>query len=317
MAAASGMQLWAAEQGLGGMADPTPYAGPKGQPAGGGVAMPQTGPVAYNPGQFGAAFDTGGQAPFLAPGQAETFFQQNQGGFTQPSAASQYWAGLQGINAQGPPKGSNRAEEAYQSFQSQTPQDMSSFYDRAVQDATNNIDTSMASRGLFGSTAGANASANAIGGIRAGQAKDEAAYGMQRAGMAGTLGAGADASSRANNANDLAFYTGMAGIAGQADTARLQGLQSGMNAAAGAQQAMANRGQNFFNNTFDTSNALAGIETGIGLPQLQADQQSFDAAQQAYLAPYTEAYRQKQAGKQESEQGIASVFSMAKGGGMF
>jgi hypothetical protein len=113
----------------------------------------------------------------------------------------------------GTPTTSNRAEEAYQSFNHSTPANMDPYYNNAERNATNDINKQMAARGQFGSSNAVGQISNATTNLRAQQAKDEASYGLQRAGLKGTLGSGADSSSLASSTNDLNWMSGLTGLA--------------------------------------------------------------------------------------------------------
>ena len=287
------------------------------------------------------------QGDFSRPGQAEQFFAQNQNKFTQPTAgaswfnqnagqfaqpgaAEKYWQGVAGMQGQHP-QATNMAQGAYQQFQGQTPADMSRYYNQAQQNAARDINRQFAARGQYGGTGAMNQLALSAENLRAQEARDNAQYGLQRAGLAGNLAQGADASSRGVSQNELAWTQGLGQLAGQAqnaglarnlgvgnlalgvDQGALAGLNAGMAAAMGAQGAQRNRGQDYFQNTMGYGNALAAPTMGIGLQQIGADREMLDQAIQAALGYPREAVNQTAAGRAASEQGISNLIGMLGG----
>lgn len=197
-----------------------------------------------NPYQTGPIPQTQGDWDMSMPGYSEDWMGANAGQFGAPtygenllsntgytsqfgnSADSNFWNGVAGKYQSGTPGTTNRAEEAYQSFKGTQPVNMDPYYDREVQTGTNDINRQLASRGMFGSTVGMNQLGNAIGGIRAQQAKDEAGYQLQRGGLLGTLASGADTSSQAQSRNQLDWTKGLGDIAHNADTSNLARLKA-------------------------------------------------------------------------------------------
>ena len=283
---------------------------------------------------------------FSGPGPAENFFAQNQGkwgpGQTEGQAwwdankgkfgagiADQYWNGLQGNK--NPPTTSNNAQGAYNEFTAGTPQDMSSYYDTAVRKAGEGIERAFGARGMRGSSAELDQLAESGGNLRAQEARDNANYGLQRAGLAGNLASGADTSSGRDITNRLSWMTGLgglglgtqnsdlnrllgaAGIATGLDTSGLNWLNSGMNAALGAQGAMRGRGQDFFNNNLNATTAEMGPMFQAYMSMLGNDQALQQAAIDASTGWAREGANQSTQGRAASEQGIGNLFGLMGG----
>lgn len=137
--------------------------------------------------------------------------------------------------ANGTPSAAQNAQGAYNAFQQSTPVDMSGYYDNAQRLQDNSINTQMAARGSYGSSNAVGTLAAADTNLRAQQANAEGQYQLQRAGLAGTLASGADASSVAGSNNDLNWMGGLSQLGFQAQkegTARYElGNQDALTAA--------------------------------------------------------------------------------------
>lgn len=225
--------------------------GPGGPPV---AATPQWN---QNPGlQAGSPFAGAQGLDFLQPGAAEKFFSQNQGFFTTPGQSENFArTAMQQFGAGGPQLGNN-AQDAYNRFNGSTPADMSSFYSNAGRQASEGINTSLAARGSYGSSAANGQISEALGNLAADRAKSEASYGLQRAGVSGQLAQGADQTSLGNAANQRGWLTSMGGLAQNADQSAISRMLGGMGAATGAQNAQTTRGQNMFNNQMQMGQAL-------------------------------------------------------------
>lgn len=309
----------------------------------GGWPVPQSNPSAApqqnftgNLGQPGPAENYFGQnaGRFTQPGQLPSWWSQNQGQFGGSGPADQYWQGLSGKwNAPGV---SQNAQTAWNQFNQSVPADTSPYYNNAIRNATGDINQAMASRGLYGGGTGAAPVAAMITNMRGQQALNDAQYGLQRAGLGGQLASGADQSSLAALQGQLGWLTGLgglgigvqnadlnrllggAGIAGNIDAQTLAGLNSGMNAALGAQNALAQRGQNFFGNNLMMGNALSQSLQNIYMQQMAAELGLTQQQIQAALGYGTNAANQSVNNQQRSEQGImnlGSMFGFGGGGG--
>lgn len=286
------------------------------------------------------------QGDFSKPGAAETYFDQNKGkwspGTTQgqtwwnenqgkfgPGVADEYWNGISGRQA---PQISNNAQGAYDQFQRSAPADMSSYYDNAVRKTGEGIERAYAARGMRGNSSELDQLSEATGNLRGQEAQANANYGLQRGGLAGNLASGADVSSgRINNA-DLGWLTGVgnlglgvqnsdlnrllgaAGVAGNLDSNTLNWMNSGMNAALGAQGAERTRGQDFFGNNLAAANAQNSTMVPIYLQMLQNDAALQQAAIDASTGYAREGANQSTQGRAQSEQGIGNLFALFGGG---
>lgn len=216
----------------------------------------------FNPATpVGQAIPGGESLNMLGPGAAEAYYTQHQQQFGAPTLSGKYAADTLGWYGNGNTPGvSNNAQGAYDQFQGQTPADMSSYYANAGRQATEGIDKAMAARGMYGSSGANDQISEALTNLAADRAKNEAQYGLSRAGTAGSLGSAADSSSRGASANEQSWMQGLGGIAAQGDTAGLSSLVAGQNASLGAQGAQTTRGQNMFNNQMGYGNAISGVE---------------------------------------------------------
>lgn len=315
---------------------PTPPAASPGYgpQAWGGWPVPQMDPNAApqqnfqgnlgTPGQ-GEQYFAQNQGAWNSPGPLTNFWKQNQGSLSEKGPADQYWAGLAGKwNAPGV---SNNAQTAWNQFQNSVPTNTDPYYNNAVRLASNDINSQMAARGLYGGGTGAAPVNEAITNLRAQQAKDNAQYGLQRAGLGGQLASGADASSLNALQGQLGWLTGLGGLglgvqnadlqrllgggalAGQTQAGQLAGLNAGMGAALGAQGALENRGQNFFNNNLQMGNALSQSLQNIYMQQLAAEMGLTSQQIQTALGYGTNAANQSVNNQQRSEQGIMNGVS--------
>lgn len=302
-------------------------------------------PVPQQPGPHPTYNFQGDQS---GPGAAEQFYAQNQGRFTQPTQASGYWSQNQqrfGQPGQGDQfwnqaqgmfnehraggKPSNNAQTAFDQFQAQTPANTSPYYQRASDLATHKLQNAQAAQGILGSSVGTQQIADAQANLLGQQALADANYGLQRGATAGNLASGADLSSRGASQDALGWLGGLGQLAlgtQAGDTSRMlaggqlanlsdQGglaqLMSGMNAAQGAQGALRNRAQDYFNNTMGLGGAEAGILGNNYGQALQNNQALFMAQLEAQLAPYREQLNQSLNGRASSEQGLGNLMSMA------
>lgn len=309
--------------GLGGLAGMAGIGGTGGQQTPSGPQVGSQLPAGYGAGAWpgwpvpptapnGQAPQQNFQGDFSKPGQAEGYWQQNQGAYGAPGAGQQYWNQVAGRGQQASGN-TNYAQSAYQQFQNQTPGTPDPYYDRAAELAARDVNRQMTARGLGDSGAALRHIGDAVGGIRAQQAKDAMDYGLQRAGLAGQLGAGADVSAARGSQDQLNWLTGLGGLALGTDAAQLNRLNAGMNAALGAQGAQRTRGQDYFGNNMLMGSALAAPIQGIYGQQMAADQALMDQQLQAYLGYPREALNQNQYGRASSEQGLANLAGILAG----
>lgn len=170
---------------------------------GGGLGFSPTDPYAGQRNQHGAPGMT--VAPtgwdFSSPGVAEQWQQENQGRFLEPTQQSQFFDETKGTLSQ----------------------NLDPYYDNAKRRALETLNTQMASRGLFNSSAAIGAGNEAITNLEAEKANREGQYGLQRAGLLGNLAQGAD-------------------------TSTLSNLGMGMGAAQTAEEMRRQRGQDYLSN---------------------------------------------------------------------
>lgn len=310
----------------------SPGAGPQAWP---GFPVPQFNPSAAPQQNF--------QGDFSKPGAGEGFFAQNQGRWGAPTAlgnfwgqqggnfgkegpASEYWRGISGKwNA--PQKTPGNAQQAWDQFQKSTPANTDAYYDNAIRLGSRDVNRAMAASGLYGGGTGVAPVNEMITNLRAQQAKDNAAYGLNRAQIGGGLASAADQSGLAGLNSQLSWLTGMgniagmadqaylsrllggAGVAGNVDATNLNSLNAGMGAALGAQGAQRQRGQDFFGNNLQMGNMLGQSLQNIYMQQLMSDMALTDQQMQAALGYPREAANQSVNNQQRSESGIMNGVS--------
>lgn len=279
------------------------------------------------------------------PGAAENYFAQNQGKFGAPTATSQYWGQnqekfgkpgqgdqfwnqAQGMfNTQKP--GSNNAQSAYDQFQSSAPANTDPFYQHAIDRTTAHLNNQAGARGQFNSTGALQTIGDATANLRGQQAQADAQYGLNRGQVAGSLASGADLSSRGINQNQLGWMQGLGSLglglqnsdlnrlmtgmnaAGGVDQTGLAQIMSGMNAAGQAQNALRNRGQDYFGNMMGIGGAQSNIYGNTYGQMLGNDQRLFDDYQQALLGLPREQLNQSLNGRASTEQGIGNLAGLA------
>lgn len=286
------------------------------------------------------------------PGQAEAFFDANRGRYGAQTAGSQFYDQAKGQTAtnsnqywnevSGKMGGAkalpNNAQGAYSQFQGQTPADTSSYYDNAARKATASVQDAAAASGQLGSTTALSRVGDVNANIRGQEAKENAGYGLARAGLAGQLAQGADTSGARGSQDQLAWTTGLGNLAlgsDQANLARLTGLgglamgadagnlallNAGMSGALGAQGMLNTRGQNYFGNNLAMGNALGGATQNIYGQQIGNDLALLDQYYQAMLGYPREGMNQNQNARNSAQSGISGLMGMlgdAKGAGLF
>ena len=239
-----------------------------------GWGPPQVG-YQQNPGlQGGTAF--AGDFNMQGPGAAEGYYQAAAPFYGQQGFGDQWWnQNNQQFNQPG-------AAEAYQQQFTDKSQgldaDMGAYYDRAKERSFADIDKQFGARGMFGSSAATSQLGQAATDLEAQRARDEAQYGLSRAAeQRGWAGLGGQLAGQAQQGN-LARLMGAGGLAQGFDANALNRVNSGMNAAMGAQDARRSRVQDMFGNVSTPSAALFGMQ-GSYLPmQIQNDQSLMDSA---------------------------------------
>lgn len=157
--------------------------------------------ASQNAGQLAGKSRAGSYADQLGnigPSAQERFLGTDPSQQRGATASGQYWNSLQG--------GANLPSA-----------DLNPYYNRAQEKGSAQIDKAAAARGMFGSTAALDQQRQLSADLGAQQAKDEAQYGLQRAGLSDQI---------------------MGGAAGRADTAGLGQFGALQNAAQGADQGL-------------------------------------------------------------------------------
>jgi hypothetical protein len=254
---------------------------------------------------------------FLKQGPAEQQWDDTKGAFTGPSRAGTRADEIaQTFGVSGPSVNTGNAQSAFDDFLKTTPADMSSYYANAARVGQENIDKTMAARGLYGSSAAADMTGEMNTNLAADRAKAEAGYGLQRAGLEGSLGSGADTSNIAGSANQRAWTSGLEGLLAQGDTEDLAKATAGMNAAATAQGAQRTRGQDMFQDAYTMGTGESGI---MGQGYNTMNQNDLDLLQQQIaleLGIPTEALNQAKTTQQtdtnQGNQDSASLLALLK-----
>jgi hypothetical protein len=318
-----------------------------------GVDMTQPGAAEKYFGDFGAGFTNRG----LGQGYAENAYGKYGGGYTPGTtnrAESVFGSvanlpgpqNVQGVFNQtqgGVP--ADKSAAALTKFDASTPQDTSPFYANAARKGQERIDKSMASRGLYGSSAANDMIGEMNTDLAADQAKTDAQYGLSRAqlggqlagaadttalgragllgqlggsadaatqarlGLLGNLGSAADTSSLAGSSNTLGWTKGLADMFGGADSARVSALLGGATVAGQAQDAQTRRGQNAFGNQMAFGNALSGT-MGEGYRGMNAtDEELLRDALTMYTGAGAEKFNQATSGAAQGRQDISDFFN--------
>lgn len=261
--------------------------GPQGgaqQPGGYGQGRPGYNP---NPNQGGYGQQPAGNPmqglDFTKQGAGESFYQQNQGAFKTPGMGENYSADVMNRYGGGNTPGvSNNAQSQYQSFQQNQPNlsaNMDPFYNNAIRKGNEDIRTNMAAKGAYGSSTADDQTREMVTDLRSQQAREEAQYGLQRAGemrgwqqTGGSLASAADASSRGQSENERAWTGTVGDIANAGQGMGMNRLGQGMNAATTAQGLQTGRGQNYFNNAMGMGDRMSGLMGQTYGNMLQGDQ---------------------------------------------
>lgn len=239
-------------------------------PPGSAPAAPAAPPI-----NLAAAPDVGGYTPGVTPGTLngldmtqpgalEQYQSQHAGAFGQPTL-SQMFAKNATAQYGGPQQVTDNAQTAFNSMQSSVPANMDPYYDNQRRIANENINRSMAARGAYGSSAANDQISEADTNLAADQAQKDAAYGLNRSSLLGSLGSAADASSLNASGNQRGWTSALGALAQGGDSSGLQNLVAGGNLAGAAQGAQTTRGQNAFTNNLTMGDRMSGIMgTGYG-----------------------------------------------------
>jgi hypothetical protein len=127
-----------------------------------------------------------------------------------------------------------------------------------AQEGPGAINTTMAARGAYGSSAADNMIGEMNTNLAADASKANAQYGLDRGNLLGQLAQGADTSSGRQSANARDWTSTFGNLAQGADQAGLSRVIGGANVAGMAQGARRHGGRTFHNN-MEMGNALSGI----------------------------------------------------------
>lgn len=228
-----------------------------------------------------------------------------------PQVGNESQKSLEDYRAAGP---SGESQKTLDAFRKSQPADMNPYYNYASKLTSAKIDNAMASRGSYGSS-------NAIGqlgaaevALRAGQARDNAQYGLQRFAQEGTLAGQAD------QRRD-AYYGQEGQLAGQADQQgnvangiQYQWTKGLADMAAKDQEMGQERNQNLWNNNFSLAAAKAGIY-GAGANAAIADvNATTDAYENAKQGQATDALSNSNANANASNSATAGLLNAAAQG---
>lgn len=271
------------------------------------------------------------QGQWAQPGALSSYWGQNQGKFNEKGPADQYWAGLAGKwNA---PNTSQNTQTAWDQFNKSVPANTDPYYDNAIRLATRDINRQSAAQGIYGGGTGLAPVNEAVTNLRAQQAKDNAQYGLSRAGLGGQLAQASDAASLGAQQGQLGWLTGMGNLglgvqnadlgrilaggqlAGQTQQGQLAGLNAEQAAALAAQQELSGRAQGFFENNLNMGQALSGPLQNIYMQSLAAQMGLTQQQMQMLLGYGSTAANQSANNQAESEQGIMNFASLIPGMG--
>lgn len=192
------------------------------------------------------------------PGALEKYQSDHAADFNAPTLSGMFAKGA--MDQYGKPQQvTDNAQTAFNSMQSSVPANMDPYYDNQRRIANENINKSMAARGAYGSSAANDQISEADTNLAADQAQKEAAYGLNRSSLLGSLGSAADASSLNASGNQRSWEGVLGGLATGADSASLSKLIGGANVAGSAQGAQTTRGQNAFGNNLAIGDRMSGI----------------------------------------------------------
>jgi len=211
------------------------------------------------PGSSGVGGDVGTLQglDMTQPGALEAYQKQTAGYFGQPTLSEMF--AKQALAQGAGPGVSNRAEQAFQQFNSSAPANMDAYYDNERRKGEENIRRQMAARGSYGSSATDDLYNEMDTNLAADAAKANAQYGLQRGTLLGSLAQGADQSSLAGSGDRRNWMGALGNIAGAGDRSGLERVIAGGNLAGGAQTAQRTRGQDAFNNQLQMGDRMSGI----------------------------------------------------------
>jgi len=284
-------------------------------------------------------FGEGFTGPTMSQGfAANTFnkFGENQPGVTQNAGAA--YGKIEGAGMPGNVQGvfdetrtgvpAAEGRGALQDFRANVSANMDPYYADASRKAGERIDRSFGARGMYGSSAALDARREMETELAGQQAKEEAQYGLQRAGLGGTLagqvdstalarsgllgtlggsadaatqarlglmssaGSAADASSQAASQNLQGWQRTLSDLFNTTDQGRVAALTAGMGAAGSAQDMQRRRGQDAFGNEMAMGNAMSGTMGSAYDAMIGRDQTALNDVISLYTGAGAEKYGQ-------------------------
>lgn len=261
------------------------------------------------------------------PGTGEQYTADTADFFKQPTQGGQYWNQVAGKFNAPAANWSNRADEWYQQFKGQVPNmpddaGLGGYYDEAKRRTSEDINSQLAARGLFGSSEGVGMLGEALTGLEAERANREADYRLRKTAedrmwqqLGGGLARGGDLSEQGMAGQELAYLLGGANVAGAADRSDLARVLGGADVAFRGQGAREGRLGDRFNRTYgmgaDTRDFLqSGYEHGFA-----QDERLLGDVLEALLAQYGFDYSAGQRQQEQNNAGLAMVLDFASGMG--
>ena len=282
-----------------------------------GVGDGTTAPIGVtdNPsGRQGAGGPAGN--PWLAmPGAREKLDVRNKGEYEDPRFGEKFaiTAARRGMDQMGP---DNTANQYFQQYQNQIGQDpgLGAYYDRAKARTAATMNQQLASRGAYGNSVGIGLVGEAVAGLDAQRAKEEADYMLAQQDLGGLLAGQAGKS--------MMDWTGqLSDISLGGDRAAMERLSTGLVGATAADAGLLDRDRATWDKVFGATGMATGIIGSIQGNELMSDQQLFDTIMAMDLGYSAEELNQMLAQRVRAQENVnfgANVvgsFTGAGGGG--
>lgn len=266
------------------------------------MPQPQYGPLTQGQGwdmtQPGMAeqYANMAQMGWMQQGHAGDYWGANQGAFGSPGVAEQYFGQHQNALNQ-----TSQSQQALDALKGEA--DFGTYYDRAKERTAGDVNSALAARGMFGSSAGMDQLNQATTDLDAQRANREADYNLARSGLQGQLAGQADSQRMAA----LGLGGQLAGMSQSAEMGRLgqgmgmaQGLDAmndarrmqGMQAFSMADNLRRMRGRDYMSDMMGMAGATSGQIGQANQQQLGMDMALMDQMIQAALGYPREALNQ-------------------------
>jgi len=244
-----------------------------------GVGAGTTAPVAITDSPVSGSMNARSNSnPALAQeGQREGWWGDTQGEYRNARYGEDFARGATelGMAQMGP---DNTANQYFQQFQNQIGQDpgLGAYYDRAKTRTSADMNQQLASRGAYGSSVGLGMVGDAMAGLDAQRAKEEADYMLQQQDLGGLLAGQAGRS--------MMDWTGrLSDVALGGDRAAMERLSQGMIGATSADAGFLDRDRAMWDQIFGATGMATGTIGGIQGNELTADQDLFESARNIEL----------------------------------